>query len=150
MLDLIWAAEFKNRDVIHQYDNDDQTKTEHLFREVLDRRDDLKRFSLLNIRTNAVYTVDLINGRLRIWSPTNKKAVVYSPPEIEVQGSKKYTYRLIYFRRVTQTMTWAGKNIGVGEPSSILYFLGFQYTNEKGENVKKMIQINKDDEVYIS
>ncbi len=32
----------------------------------------------------------------------------------------------------------------------IQYFLGFQYTNENNENVKRLLQISKDDEVYFA
>lgn len=145
-LDLVWSASFTDT-IIHQFDNVDHQETgEHLFKEVLDHKDKLIQFSLLNICTYRVYDVDLLNGCINIYDAGNCD----SKPEIEVSGDGKYEYRLIYFRRVTHEMKWRGENINPGEPTDIQYFLGFQYTNEKGENVKRLLQISKDDEVHLS
>ena len=149
-LDLTWVAIFKNGEMLRQFDDEEQTR-EHLFKEVLERINNLQGFQLVNERTKVLYTVDLVNGRLRIAPPIREVSnETTQNPEIETRGNDKYKYRLIYFRRVTQTMTWAGKEVTRQGVHNIQYFLGFQYTNEKGENVKRMIQISKDDEVYIS
>ena len=128
----------------------DETR-EHLFKEVLERANDLHIFQLLNRRTRVLYSVDLVNGQLRIAPPIEAvpRGVTHDP-ELEVRGTDKYAYRLIYFRRVTRTMTWAGKETSDQGVHDIQYFLGFQYTNEKGENVKRLLQIAKNDEVYIT
>lgn len=145
-LDLVWAATFTDG-IVKQFDNPDNQETgEHLFKEVLDRKDALTSFSLLNLRTNRVYDVDLLNGRINIYTSGDGD----SNMEPEVSGSAKYRYRLIYFRRVTRQMTWNGKQVGDKGVQDIQYFLGFQYTNEDGKNVKRLLQISKDDEVHLA
>ena len=145
-LELVWSASFTDG-VIKQFDDPDEQETgEHLFKEVLDRKDNLMQFSLLNLKSHRVYEVDLLNGRIKIHGCEGND----TKPEIEVAGNPKYKYRLIYFRRVTHEMKWRGKNINPGEPTDIQYFLGFQYTNEKDENVRRLLQISKDDEVYFA
>lgn len=149
-LDLTWVARFKNGKILLQFDDYEQTR-EHLFKEVLERANDLQAFQLVNQRTRVLYSVDLVNGRLRVAPPIGEvPGSVTQNSEIETRGTDKYRYRLIYFRRVTLEMKWSGENINPGEPTDIQYFLGFQYTNEKSENVKRLLQISKNDEVYIA
>jgi len=149
-LDLTWVARFKNGEILRQFDDEEQTQ-EHLFKEILEQVNDLQGFQLINERTRVLYSVDLMNGRLRIAPPIGAVSnTLTQHPEIEVSGTTKYNYRLIYFRRVTRTMTWAGERASDQGVQDIQYFLGFQYTNEKGENVKRLLQITKDDEVYIA
>ncbi len=146
-LDLVWAAKLENVEGINQFDDVDHQETgEHRFQEVLDRSDELIQFALLNLKTQRVYAVDLLRGRIHMY----KNRTYTSPAESEVYGDRKYKYRLIYFRRVTQQMTWDGKAVSDKGITDIQYFLGFQYTNEKGENVKRLLQISKDDEVHIA
>jgi len=150
-LDLVWSAYFGDRAAIHQYDDVEQTK-EHLFKEILDKEKEcsLSMFMLVNRHTGTSYEVDLEHGRIFIRPiKTGVKSTRLSP-ESEVSGSDKYAYRLIYFRRVTRTMAWAGREVSDQGIQDIQYFLGFQYTNEKGENIKRLLQITKDDEVYIA
>ena len=150
-LDLIWTAVFDDGKVIYQF-NDLEQKQEHLFKEVLEyhNKSRLICFKLTNDRTHRDYDVDLVSGKFHFHnSILSSKMSPVSAPENEVRGDKKYRYRLIYFRRVTRTMTWAGKEISDQGVQDIQYFLGFQYTNEKGENVKRLLQISKDDEVYL-
>lgn len=143
MLDLIWSAYFKSGKIVHQYEDKEQTK-EHLFKEVQYLGDQLTVFNLINTKTNRVYQVNLEHGRIHIFNP----GFVISP-EAEVMGNPTQNYRLIYFRRVTQNMAWNSKSgVAFSEPD-IQYFLGYQYTNEEAKNVKRMIQITKDDEVYL-
>ncbi|KKM93002.1 hypothetical protein LCGC14_1212830 [marine sediment metagenome] len=149
-LDLVWSAHFEDSTCIAQYDDAEQVK-EHLFREVQDKQKEsrLSTFSLSNCKTGTNYQVDLLGGRILI-RPSKCLVRSYSQPELEVQGSAKYEYRLIYFRRVTHEMKWDGKKISEQGQKDIQYFLGFQYTNEKNENVKRLLQISKNDEVYFA
>ena len=150
-LDLTWFAIFKNGEILRQFDGENQTR-ERLFKEIQERANDLRGFQLVNVRTKVSYTVDLVSGRLRIAPPIGERAPdgVTQNPEIETRGNDRYKYRLIYFRRVTQEMTAGGTQLSQPKLKDIQYFLGFQYTNEKGENVKRLLQIAKNDEVYIA
>lgn len=144
MLDLIWSAYLKDGKIIRQFDDEEQTQ-EHLFKEVQYLHDQVVVFNLINIRTNRIYQVNLEHGRIHIFNP----GFVISP-EAEVTGDSTQDYRLIYFRRVTQNMSWNPQaGMTMMEPD-VQYFLGYQYTNPEGKNVKRMIQITSTDEVYIN
>lgn len=146
MLDLIWSAHFADKMVIRQYDD---TEKEHLFKEVQEKQNTSKlvRFILWNPIRDTKYQVCLETGMISIYSPDTDSD---TRPEVEVSGNSKYEYRLIYFRRVTRHLTWAGKQITDKGVQDIQYFLGLQYTNEKNENVKRLLQISKHDEVYFA
>ena len=136
-LDLVWTAKFEDGHLIRQFEDDTQT-VEHRFQEVLDYPTRPVLFQLVNVRTGKTYQVDLVNGRFQIFGNT-----VCVPPEAEVQGDPAQNYRLIYFRRVTRSM-------GAEESVDRQYFLGYQYTTAEEKNVKRMIQITKDDELYFT
>jgi len=142
MLGLIWQAYLKDGKIIKQFDDDAQTQ-EHKFQEVLDHQDNLAVFNLINVNSGRVYQVNLEHGRFHIFSPGFIDA-----PEAEVAGNAAQRYRLINFRRVTQNMSWNGKSMN-NDSSSILYFLGYQYTTAEGKNVKQLLQINDRDEIYL-
>lgn len=143
MLDLVWSAYFKNGQILRQFDDEEQTQ-EHLFKEVQYLGDQLTVFTLINKKTQRIYQVNLEHGRIHIFNP----GFVISP-EAEVQGNSAQSYRLIYFRRVTQNMAWNSQSGAALSTPDIQYFLGYQHTTEDGKNVKRMIQITKDDEVYL-
>ena len=144
-LDLAWLALYDNGDILQQFKDLKTQEDETLFQKVLDRPDKLGYFMLVNVHSNKVYSVDLRMGKISIYEMTQK-----SKPEKETRGDEKYDYRLIYFRRVTQEMKATGTQLSQPKLKDIQYFLGFQYTNEKGENVKRLLQISKDDEVYLT
>lgn len=151
-LALVWTAIFDDGKVIYQFDDVEQ-KLEHRFKEVIDYQNKawLICLKLTNLRTHRDYAADLVNGKFHIHnSLVSPKMFPISTPEKEVGGTKKYKYRWILFRRVTQQMTWDGKAVSDKGITDIQYFLGFQYTNEKGENVKRLLQISRHDEVYIA
>ena len=150
MLDLIWSAYFDDKTILDQYyNNEANIVTERLFIEVQEKQKKSKliRFVLSNTGRGAYYLVNLEQGRIYLNSHNSKNP---SKPEIEVSGNPKYDYRLIYFRRVTRHITWAGEQMTDKGIQDIQYFLGFQYTNENNENVKRLLQISKDDEVYFA
>lgn len=145
ILDFGWFALYDNGDVLQQFKDLNTQEDETLFQKILDRADKPSHFMLVNVHSNKVYSVDLRMGKISIYATTQK-----AKPEKETRGDEKYDYRLIYFRRVTQEMNWDGKKLSKAQQKDIQYFLGFQYKNEKGENVKRLLQISKDDEVYIA
>ena len=143
-LELVWTAKFNDGKVIRQFDDTEQT-SEHLFKELQEYPAKLCIFQLENIHTNRIYQADLEAGKITIFpSPA-----VYMTPEAEAQGDTTQTYRLIYFRRVRHKVEYAGGNLKDGGIESIYYFIGFQYTDATGQNVKRMIQISDQDEVCI-
>ena len=143
-LGLVWEAKVADGKVIRQFDDAEQI-SEHLFKELQEYPAKLSIFQLENIHTNRIYQADLEAGKITIFpSPA-----VYMTPEAEAQGDTTQTYRLIYFRRVRHKVEYAGGNLKDGGIESIYYFIGFQYTDATGQNVKRMIQISDQDEVCI-
>ena len=140
-LALVWMAQFRDGTILYQYTDEEQTK-EHLFREVLDKQDTLKLFSLINVRTNRVYRVDLEYGRFHFFAPG-----FVAVPEDVVDSVSANPCRLIHFRRVQKNFCLENK---IQELStSIKYFLVYQYNTPDGKNVKHIAQITENDEVYL-
>jgi len=143
-LGLIWVAKFSDDKTLRQFDDAEQTQ-EHLFRELQEYPAKLLIFQLENMRTQRIYQVDLEAGKIMQFSSPS----LYTAPEAEVQGDKTRDYRLIYFRRITETVEWAGGGV---KPAgkNVAYFVGFQYTDSEGKNVKRLVQISEQDEIYIA
>jgi len=147
-LDLVWTAILKDGSIIRQFTDEAQTQ-ERLFREVQEQENDLRAFQLTNIRSKVLYTVDLINGTIRIASAINKFGnCLTAAPEVEVSGNLKYKYKLIYFRRITRDLCHGRSSNS--DMKDIQYFLGFQFVDENGLIGQKLLQISRDDEVYFA
>ena len=132
MLDLIWIAVFKDGSKIQQFEDIHEQKIEHTFKEVLDKQDELEQFILVSIKTFEVYKVDIKNGTISFGN--------IEPDQDQIIDSK-YKCRLIYFRRVTRTFGLDLKEVGNVD---IIYFLGYQYTDEQNRNHKRLMKIHKD------
>lgn len=139
MLDLIWVALFKDGNILRQFDDVDAQAGEHAFQEVLDRTEELAGFALLNVRTNAIYSVNLLNGT---FSTSNGQMMEQLLADEDMLRDSSCKYRLIYFRRVTRTFS----HLDLKNASSpvITYFLGFQYNDADGRNFKRMVKISGD------
>lgn len=146
MLDLVWIAWFADGFPIEQFDGAGQTK-EHAFREIQEKaaKVPLVSFELVNLRSHIRYIADIIRGHVII-TPKN---LIGAEPENEVSGDSSNKYRLIHFRRVTHEFQQGKPNEGSSNPSNIDYFLGYQWTDSDGKNHKRLMQITKDDEVFI-
>lgn len=143
MLTIEWIAEFKDGSFLKQYEETPEGHRENLFKDVLDRSDDLVRFCLLNTRTGVIYIVDLTIGCIYQTAPK----VALPEPRADMLRSQDYTYRLIYFREVTREF---GSNLReLGSPR-IVYFLGFQYTDENGKNHKRLCRILEDGRLVVN
>lgn len=143
-LAFVWQALLTDGTIINQFEDAEQTK-EHLFREVLDRQDDLKLFTLINVKTQRIYRLDLELGRFHFMS----LGFIINPEQDMVGGSSKNKYRLIYFRRVEKSFSYGGARKIDDFSSPIKFFLGYQYTDEEGKNVKHISQITENDEIYL-
>lgn len=125
-LNFLWVAQFKDGTSIAQ----DEDRVERLFKDVLDKFDELSQFILFNQKNPSQYfLVNLEKGYITQNSEVIPNNVI-----------EKKNIRLIYFRRNIVTM-----NSNLQEVSrKIIYFLGFQYLNIKGENEKVILQIDND------
>lgn len=119
-----WIAEFED-DCIFQFENG----TEHRFQEVKDHFDTLKYFTLQHKEKDLSFTVDLTLGI--ITCNTKYQAM---------KSEEKKNIRLIFFRR---------HKIEIGEKDlkeqthNITYFLGYQYLDKNGHNIKVVLQIDE-------
>jgi hypothetical protein len=144
MLDLFWQADFNDGTTIVQFEDVEQ-KIEHGFKEVLDKKDSLKRFSLHNRHTGLIYSLSLETGIFGITSPILNNELL--DPDEDMKNDTEPKYRLIYFRRVSRTFGSDFKEIG---DASIIYFLGYQYTDEQSKNHKRLIKIHADGRFIIN
>lgn len=134
MFDLVWVARFKDNSWLEQYDKDG---TEHKFQEVLDRQDELVNFALCNRLNKVGYIVDLTNGCISC----TREGDYMIPPREDMLPKTEYKYRLIYFREIERTF---GSNLKeIGQPK-VLFFLGYQYTDEDGKSHKFMMRIDSE------
>ena len=122
-----WLAVFKNLDDLPQYNVDG---TENLFSDI--KQDKLIMFILES--ACKCYSVNLADGTFRIGYETFK-----------FDGFDGADFKLIYFRRVRQTMSMAGS-----KPLSqtVIYHLGWQ-TNIDGKNYQRVIAISEDGSVIL-
>ena len=141
MLHLIWHAHFTDG---HLYQYDLKTQKENLFQEVLDNQDKLVTFSLINRLTGDVYEVDLSKGIITTFKnnkPNNLE------PRADMLRKESYTYRLIYFREVEKIF---GANLEKIGADKIIYFIGFQYTDENEKNHKRIMKVYLDGQIVIN
>jgi hypothetical protein len=143
MLDLTWTAEFRDLTSINQFDDEEQ-KIEHSFKEVLDKKDNLVRFSLQNRHTKLIYVLNLETGIFGITSPVIKNILLDTDEDMKNDTER---YRLIYFRRVTRTFGLDLTEIG---NANIVYFLGYQFTDEHNKNHKRLMKIHNDGRFIIN
>lgn len=125
-LSFIWTAKFKDSEDICQFDF--ETGKENRFKLVQDKFDKLEYFLLWN--KDKVFTVDLING------------LIYFNTELKDKqnSTEKKNIRLIFFRRHKVEI---GTEDLIAKNHEILYFLGFQYQDEKNNNHKIILEIDK-------
>jgi hypothetical protein len=128
-----WTAKFEDNSTLPQYSLDDQ---ENLFKKVLDRFSDLTQFTLSHTDKNIVVKVDLLKG------------IIYVNDEQQALGETelKTNVRLVFFRRHRHDMSGNGQELG----HEIFYFIGFQYIDEQGHNVQKVIQLNSEGNILVS
>ena len=144
MFDLMWGVVLKDNTQWTQYDKDG---IESKFQTVLDAKDDVRLFYLVN-RTlqpekQVFYIVDL------------EKGCIYCAPSgcplLEVRNDmlrkQTYNYRLIYFREVERTFDSTLKET---VEAKVLFFMGFQYTDEHGYNHKRIMKIHSDGRFVIN
>jgi hypothetical protein len=127
-LSFHWNAIFKDSIHIFQFDKDG---TEHKFKEVQDKFNDLVYFNLTN-NNGKMFSINLTNGLIGY----NRLEFPYIETE-----AKKENIRLIFFRRHRVEI---GTEDLKENKHEIIYFLGFQYNTEDNKNHKILLQIDSE------
>lgn len=134
-IELKWKAHFSNAKTLEQYN---AIGKERLFKEVLDRQDELEVFELIG--DGKIYQVDLRTGKFFI------KGVEFFP--ITESDFKKplrdVHYRLIYYKRNQTTVTLNA----IKKPEVLCYLLGWQALVD-GKNYQRIMHIYPDGKVEI-
>lgn len=143
MFTIIWKAVFDDGSEISQYGRDGK---ETLFKEVLDKQKDLRYFTLLNRNSNETFTVDLEKGCI-LKSKVIENTIQLPQPRADMLRKKDYEYRLIYFREVARTFNSNLEEVG---DTNVVYFVGFQYTDENEKNHKRLIKIHTNGEWVVN
>ena len=127
---LKWKAHFKNQHIFEQFDTKGK---EHLFKEVLDREDELEVFELVD--NGKIYQVDLRTGKFFI------KGVEFFPiTEGEFKKPlRDVHYRLIYYKRKQTTVTLND----IKKPEVLCHLLGWQALVD-GKNYQRIMFIYPD------
>jgi hypothetical protein len=125
-LSFHWNCILKDGTHIFQFD---KNGTEHKFKEVLDRMNDLVYFNLTN-NNGKLFSVNLTNGLI------GYNDLIFPYRESE---TKKENIRLIYFRRNKIELTESLEK----KSHTITYHLGYQYL-DKGINRQVVLEINSE------
>jgi hypothetical protein len=124
-LSFYWIAEFEE-DCIYQIENG----IEHRFKEVQDRIQELKYFTLQHKEKDLNFSVDLILGIITF----NKNY------QAGIKNEEKQNIRLIFFRRHKREFNQNLKEIN----HTITYYLGYQYLDKLGNNRQIILQIDSE------
>jgi len=129
-----WVAKFKDESILKQF----QEGREVLFREVLNRHDDLEVFIVA--ADNILCTVNVLDGSFTIVKD-NVPIKIFADDNILDTGARpeKYVYRLIYYSKCLRQFN--GHLQAVGGEQVIYTAIGWQTTTKSGENIKRIIQI---------
>lgn len=138
-LKIHWLAQFSDGSQLKQFETDGK---ENLFREVLNRQNDLTKFILFHTEKSLRLTLDLKLGVIYI------NNIQMPQPELLVNADIKNNKRLIYFRRITKELS-SFKGTVSDTNTTVLYFLGYQYLDKNGHNKKRIIQISDNGDVII-
>ena len=134
MLKYLFTAQFNDGATLEQTQEDISKiiPKKSAFFDVLNDTRKVERFWLYNIRTDTKYLVDLIDGHFEI------NGNPFFLHEQTIDESKTLSdFRLIYFRRVQQSM-----NIESGEASTkTMFIIGWQANHPDGKNEKRIIFI---------
>jgi len=130
-----WIANFRDGSILSQFDP--ITGQEIRFKDVQDKFESLQKFSLVNTFQTLTVTVDLEQAVIII----NKTQVVESD-----FGKNRNNVRLIYFRRNRLVY---GNNLNTVLKHEIIYFIGYQYNDEVGQNHKLLFQIDAEGNIVV-
>jgi len=132
---MYWKARFKNQHILNQFDSAGKEK---LFREVLDRQEDLEIFELAE--DGKIYSVNLQTGMFTI-NGINIFPITKEEIGISLRDAN---YRIIYYKRMQTNFTVQK----LEEPKIHSYLLGWQ-TLVNGKNFQRILQIFPDGKVFL-
>jgi len=132
---LKWRAYFRNQHVLEQYSDSGK---ERLFREVLDRQNELERLEL--VEDGKIYSINLLDGSFYI-TGVRLNLITEAELGIPLRNAK---YRIIYYKRVQREVS----GVNVGSPKIICYLLGWQST-ANGKNIQRILQIYPTGEIFL-
>lgn len=151
MYNLVWVAFFKDTPLpLFQYhaSPEDGSCVEVPFSQVLEKQDLLTQFALINRQSRTWYSVNLKHGTIGIAKDDeNSDGPRFPEPRTDMLRNDGIKYRLIYFREVTRNFDSQLKEV---DQPDIVYFLGFQYTDNEGHNHKRLMQIHADGRLVIN
>lgn len=131
----MWKAEFFDGSVLNEYD---EKGREVLFREVLERTNELKALSI--VMGSKVFTVRLKDGMFTT-SINGEKNHFYALDPIKYKCENLKNIRPIYFVRETVDLKVGIVSSGAGTPARVNFVaLGFQ-ANYNDKNIKKYLAI---------
>ena len=116
----MWIAHYLDKESLRQIDSEGN---EHQFRDITQEK--LEKFEI--ITGNKAFSVNLVSGEVNLCGL-----------KLSFTESRQAQHRLIYFRRVRQTMSTAGEQTTETESH-----FGFQ-TNLDGRNHKRIFVLTHD------
>jgi len=132
---MFWKARFKGQHILNQFDVNGKEK---LFREVLDRQEDLEIFEL--VEDGKIYSVNFQTGAFFV-----KGIEIFPITETELGiPLRDAHYRIIYYKRMQANFTVQK----LEEPKLFCYLLGWQ-TTVNGRNFQRVLQIFPDGKLFL-
>ena len=132
---LRWKARFLGQRILEQFDAQGK---ERLFKEVLDRQEELEHFELAE--NGKIYSVNLKTGMFTI-----NGVEIFPITEQELgMPLRDVKYRIIYYKRMQANFTIQK----LEEPKIYFYAIGWQCL-VNGKNFKRVLQIFTDGKVFL-
>lgn len=132
---LKWRAYFKGCSVLEQYNNQGK---EVLFKNVLDRQEDLEKFELIN--EGKIYQINLKTGMVTI---NGVEIFLITEQELGIP-LRDAKYRIIYYKRMQTNFTVQK----LEKPKLFCYLLGWQ-TTIANRNIQRVLQIFPDGKLFL-
>lgn len=132
---LRWKARFKNQHMLNQFDSQGR---EILFKEVLERQNDLEIFEL--VEDGKVYQINLNTGMFTI---NGIEIFLITEQELGTPLRDAH-YRIIYYKRMQTNFTVQK----LEKPKVFCYLLGWQ-TTVNGKNFQRILQIFPDGKLFL-
>ena len=131
-LNFTWIAIFKDESIVEQFQDNQEIK----FQIVKDKFNDLDLF-VLKHKTKPLQVVVNLRRGLIFWNDVQKVS--------DDLLKEKNNIRLIFFRRHVVDLGSTGKELA----HKLMYFIGYQYTDNTGRNKKVVIQLDQNGNMII-
>lgn len=125
----MWKAEFRDKSILCQFEND----KENMFLRVLERQDDLIRFSL--IEGSQECAINFIDGTFTLTK--DNVSILIVPVDTEKIDLSKLKFKIIYFQR---KMFLFNANLGPLDSSTLFTAAGWESIFE-GKVIKRYLKM---------